>query len=197
MSVNKILSSCVAVVIGFAAIPGYSVDIISCNGFESCPSGLPTDINPAYLNTIVKDASGRILGSGVGDKVINEKGYVLSVIWTGLLGTLSIVYDTSDCSGPGFTSGHHYGGYVFGTTTINGDFEIRYTKKSIGQVYLAQTYVIVNPGTTNSSCVVGNTIGNFFPAFFNDPEVTGVPNGIGSAANPYPIPLSHHRYGSS
>ena len=196
MSLKYSVSLFAALLFGFAT-PSYSGDIISCDSFESCPSGLPTDINPVYLNTIVKDASGRILGSGVGDKIINEKGYVLNVIRTGSLTSLSLVYGTSDCTGPGYSSGYHYGGYVFSTTNINGDFDVRYTKKSVGQVYLAQTYQIANPGTISGSCVVGNTYGNFFPAFFNDPETTGVPNGIGSAANPYPIPLSHHRYGSN
>jgi len=37
MSIKKILSLCVAVLLGFAAFPSYSQDIISCNGFESCP----------------------------------------------------------------------------------------------------------------------------------------------------------------
>ena len=37
MSIKRILSLCVAVLFGFAVLPSYSQDIISCNGFESCP----------------------------------------------------------------------------------------------------------------------------------------------------------------
>lgn len=37
MSIKRILSLCVVVLFGFAAFPGHSQDIISCNGFESCP----------------------------------------------------------------------------------------------------------------------------------------------------------------
>ena len=37
MSVKRILSLCVVVLFGIAAFPSYSQDIISCNGFESCP----------------------------------------------------------------------------------------------------------------------------------------------------------------
>ena len=37
MFIKRILPLCVAVLFGFAAFPSYSQDIISCNGFESCP----------------------------------------------------------------------------------------------------------------------------------------------------------------
>jgi hypothetical protein len=194
MLVKRTLLFVIAVFIGFATSPSYGGDIIFCDGFESCPA---MNINPAYLNTIVKDASGRILGSGIADQIINEKGYVLNVPRVnGLLGGLALVYDSPDCSGPGFISGYQWGGYVFSTTNINGDFDIRYSKKTVGPVYLSQTYKIANPGP-NSSCIEGNTIGNYIPAFFNEAETTGVPDSLGSAENPYPIPLSFHRYGSS
>ena len=42
MFIKRILPLCVAVLFGFAAFPSYSGDIISCNGFESCPT-VPSD----------------------------------------------------------------------------------------------------------------------------------------------------------
>lgn len=197
MSLKYSLSLFAALLIGFAT-PSYSGDVISCDSFESCPSGLPTDINPAYLNSILKDASGRVLGSGSTGGIINEKGYVFSINRpTGQLsGGASVYYNTPDCSGPGFVSGYNYGGWVFSTTNMNGDFDVRFTKKRVGTVYLSQTYKIANPGP-GSSCIDGGTLGDYFPAFFNEPETTGVPNDLGSAENPYPIPLSYERYGSN
>ena len=175
----------------------FSQDDIFCNSFESCPSGSEALINPTYLNTIVKDASGRVLGSGSTDRIINEKGYVFNIIRTGLLtGGASIYYQNSDCSGPGFISGYEIGGYVFSATELNGDFSIRYTKKREGPVYLFETFRIENPDS-GSSCVKANVIGDFFPVFFNDPAITGVPNNLGSEANPYPVPFTYERFGSN
>ncbi len=196
MTRKHLLTIASAAFVGFVT-PSFSEEILFCSSFESCPSGLPSDINPAYLNAIVKDASGRVLGSGPTGEIINEKGYVFSVSRpTGLLNAGGpIYYDSPDCSGAGFVSGYNFGGYVFSTTNISGDFDIRYIKKSVGPTYLAQTYKIANPGP-GGSCIDGGTLGNFFPVFFNDPEITGVPNDLGSVANPYPVPLSYHRYGS-
>ena len=39
MPVKIILSLCVAVLFGFAAVPSYSGDIVSCDSFENCPDG--------------------------------------------------------------------------------------------------------------------------------------------------------------
>lgn len=197
MVTRKIVGLVVAILIGHFCPSAYSQDVVFCNGFESCPSGLPSDINPAYLNTIIKDASGRILGSGPTGEIINEKGYVFAISRpTGLLsGTDSVYFDTPDCIGPGFVSGYHFGGWVFSTTDKDGGFDIRYTKKQIGPVYLSQTYKIINHGTS-SACIDAGTIGNYFPAFFNDPETTGVPGNLGSVEDPYPVPLSYHRYGA-
>jgi hypothetical protein len=165
---------------------------------ESCPGVVPAEINPAYLNTIVKDASGRVLGSGPTGIIISEKGYVFNITRsTGRLeGGSRIYYQTSDCSGPGFLSEYELGGYVFSTTDMNGDFSIRYIKKREAPAYLSETFKIANPGP-GSSCVNANVAGDFFPVFFNDPAITGVPNNLGSDENPYPIPLSYERFGSN
>ena len=77
MLIRKISSVFSAIVFCFLVSPAHGGDIIFCDGFESCPA---MNINPAYLNTIVKDASGRILGSGIADQIINEKGYVLGLL---------------------------------------------------------------------------------------------------------------------
>jgi hypothetical protein len=169
---------------------------------ESCPGVVPAEINPLYLNTIVKDASGRVLGSGPTGMIFSEKGYHFSIARpTGLLAEKSnIYYQSSDCSGPGFVSVIGNGaGYVFSTTDMNGDFSIRYTQKPEGpvySVYLSEAFKIANPGP-GSSCLNANVGGDFFPVFFNDPAITGVPNNLGSKANPYPVPLSHERFGSN
>ena len=150
----------------------------------------------------MKDASGRVLGSGPTGTIFSEKGYRFTIARpTGQLAEISsIYYQSSDCSGPGFVSVNGNGtGYVLSTTDMNGDFSIRYTQKPKGtvkSVYLSETFKIANPGPS-SSCLNANIGGDFFPVFFNDPAITGVPNNLGSEANPYPVPLSYERFGSN
>ena len=158
----------------------------------------PTEIDILYQNPFVFDASGRLLGAyTAGGEIFNSKGYQVELyISQGHFVNWPIYFESSDCSGQGYTRGNYdeSSGYVFITHEDIGEYFIAYTDKDLLSTSVAHNSWRRYRNDIHGGCETYTSTSNLVPVFPNDPEITGVPNGVGLRDNPYPIPFFFERY---
>ena len=99
MSVKYVASLCAAALIGFAISPSYSTELVSCNGFESCPTNdgdaiVALEARIAALEALLADVSrgtdpntsqDTLTLAGMNVQIVNGTGITESINGTGNL----------------------------------------------------------------------------------------------------------------
>ena len=159
----------------------------------------PTEINVLYQNPLIFDASGRLLGAyTAGGAIVNSKGFQLNLYTGGgHFVNWPIFFESSDCSGSGYTNGGSYGdpkGHIFITNQGIDQYFVAFTDEAISptnkQYQSLRRYV----NGVHGACETKAGTALLVPVFPNDPEITGVPSDLGTRDNPYPVPFYFERY---
>lgn len=169
---------------------------MSCTIADVARAATPTEIGILYQNPFIFDASGRLLGAyAAGGDIFNSKGYRLKLyIGYGYYVNWAIFFESSNCSGQGYGYSAEANGDVFLSYDKTGDFMIAYTEIGATPVNITYRSLRRFNGITHGVCETSTHATSFVPVFPNDPEITGVPNNIGTRDNPYPGPFYFERY---
>jgi hypothetical protein len=156
MLIKRILSLCTAVLFGFAVFPSYGGDIISCNGFESCPEADTSALEAriAALEALLAGATRRVDPGNsqdtltLGNSITSEGVKIPELSTTGREGASLVCFNSAgellpcaDGVEPPPPS-HPYGGTWTG--------RMIYDRRSTGTCHDADAYMTINPGETFS-----------------------------------------------
>lgn len=140
----------------------------------------------------LKDAYGETVGRVIGMEnvtkpfVLTEEGYRTAIpLPEGRVGlyihtTDALYYEYDNCEGPAYVVSRRYTGAVY-ISTRNIDLaysrgEVLYTPQDAESVTITAKSFLDNSDFNNVNCIAISGLGEVYPAYENDPIITGIEN---------------------
>jgi hypothetical protein len=160
--------------------------------------GPPGGIRPIYLNGLLEDANGKVVGFWWYDNFfVSTKGYWFHLYYPspGYYTNQPVFFESDDCTGQPYTQ-------FFNPNPLPGKVFVAHDGFDSHYVAYTEIGAIPTTRTTNSLRRYNGVYGHgycetpktytdeYVPVYPNDPEITGIPGDVGNRDNPYPTPLS-------